>query len=508
MAWFDRFAGRSTRAGEVELFARTGGDPAQGRRCLLAARLPADARDVAPRRARARAPTSRSSCPTCAATATRPSRRRRRRRARPRAAQQARDGRRHGGADALARPRALRRASATTAAAASRTGSRSTIPSGSTGSPCIDIVPTLDMYEATDMRFASWYYHWFFLIQPAPLPERMIGADPGFYLRWTLGALGRRRRCGYIEPEALAEYERCFCRADTIHAACEDYRASASIDLEHDRASRAAGEKIACDRCSCCGASAASSAASTIRSALWRAQCAATVEGARCAAGHFIPEELPDETGAARLRRRLPAPPSGEPSRVRAGPRHEVGPTIGATPDGRSVACSAGSTGSTTTSRSATRPGRCASSRCSRARSPGRGWAWTPGWRRLRSAWSLVGVHDLRQTRHAILRNYPVIGHLRFLLEFIRPEMRQYFIESDNEAAPFSRAAALAGLPARQGRARQAAVRHAARRAADGYEWINHSMQPTDARDARLPRHHRRRAARSPTAPASSTSRR
>ena len=158
----------------------------------------------------------------------------------------------------------------------------------------IDIVPTLDMYEATDMRFASWYYHWFFLIQPAPLPERMIGADPSFYLRWTLGAWGTHG-LGFVEPEALAEYERCFCRADTIHAACEDYRASATIDLEHDRASRAAGVKIACPMLVLWGTRGVVGRLYD-PPALWRAQCAATVEGAALPAGHFIPEELPAET--------------------------------------------------------------------------------------------------------------------------------------------------------------------------------------------------------------------
>jgi haloacetate dehalogenase len=103
-------------------------------------------------------------------------------------------------------------------------------------------VPTLDMYERVDMRSAIGYYHWFFLIQPAPLPERMIGGDAGFYLRWTLGGWGSNG-LGHIEPEALAEYERCFCRADAIHASCEDYRAGATIDLEHDRASRDAARR-------------------------------------------------------------------------------------------------------------------------------------------------------------------------------------------------------------------------------------------------------------------------
>ena len=158
----------------------------------------------------------------------------------------------------------------------------------------IDIAPTLDMYEATDMRFASAYYHWFFLTQPAPLPERMIGGDPGFYLRWTLGGWGAGG-LGFIEPEAMAEYERCFCRADSIHAACEDYRAAATIDLEHDRASRAAGEKIACELLVLWGQRGVVERLFDPL-ALWRAQCSAGVQGAAMAAGHFIPEELPDET--------------------------------------------------------------------------------------------------------------------------------------------------------------------------------------------------------------------
>jgi haloacetate dehalogenase len=158
----------------------------------------------------------------------------------------------------------------------------------------IDITPTLDMYGATEIRFATWYYHWFFLIQPAPLPERMIGGDPSFYLRWTLGGWGSHG-LSFIEPEALAEYERSFCRADAIHAACEDYRASASIDLEHDRASRAAGEKVACEVLVLWGERGVVGRLFDPL-AVWQAQCSARVGGQAMAAGHFIPEELPDET--------------------------------------------------------------------------------------------------------------------------------------------------------------------------------------------------------------------
>ena len=163
----------------------------------------------------------------------------------------------------------------------------------------IDIAPTLDMYAATDFRFASAYYHWFHLIQPAPLPERMIGADAKFYLHWKLGGWGSTG-ITHIEPEALAEYERCFCTPEAIHSACEDYRASAGIDLDHDRASRAAGDKIGCDTLVLWGER------GVVRRlfdplALWQAQCAGQVTGQAMPAGHFIPEELPGETAQALL---------------------------------------------------------------------------------------------------------------------------------------------------------------------------------------------------------------
>jgi haloacetate dehalogenase len=166
----------------------------------------------------------------------------------------------------------------------------------------LDIAPTLDMYNATDMRFASAYFHWFHLIQPAPLPERMIGGDSKFYLHWTLGGRGHDSM-KHIEPEALAEYERCFCRPEAIHGACEDYRAAAGIDLEHDRASRAAGQKIECDM------QVLWAAQGVVQRLfkpieLWQAQCAGKVTGAALPCGHFVPEELPRETAAA-LRNQL-----------------------------------------------------------------------------------------------------------------------------------------------------------------------------------------------------------
>ena len=158
----------------------------------------------------------------------------------------------------------------------------------------IDIAPTLDMYERTDRRFATAYYHWFHLIQPHPIPERMIGADAAFYLHAKLGGWGSKS-VGFMEAAALAEYERCFCNPEAIHAMCEDYRASAGIDLEHDRASRAAGHKIGCDTLVLCGERGVIHALFDWRT-LWQAQCAARVTNRVMPSGHYVAEELPEAT--------------------------------------------------------------------------------------------------------------------------------------------------------------------------------------------------------------------
>ena len=158
----------------------------------------------------------------------------------------------------------------------------------------IDIAPTLDMYAATDFDFARAYDHWFHLIQPAPLPEIMIGGSPRDYLHAKLGGWGSGG-LAHIEAPALAEYERCFDVPDIRHAMCEDYRASAGIDLEHDRTSRSQGDKIVCDTLVLWGAKGVVQRLFKPL-ALWQAQCAAIVTGEAMPAGHFIPEELPEAT--------------------------------------------------------------------------------------------------------------------------------------------------------------------------------------------------------------------
>lgn len=161
----------------------------------------------------------------------------------------------------------------------------------------IDIVPTYDIYAATSFELAQAYYHWFHLTQPAPLPETMIGGAPLPYLHHKLGGWGSGGM-GHVEPEALCEYERCFVLPGTIHAICEDYRAGASIDLAHDGASRAQGQKIACDTLVLWGARGVI-ARLFDPLALWQAQCKAQVSGSALPAGHFIPEELPQPTADA-----------------------------------------------------------------------------------------------------------------------------------------------------------------------------------------------------------------
>ena len=154
----------------------------------------------------------------------------------------------------------------------------------------LDIAPTLTMYERTDMAFATAYYHWFFLIQPFDLPERLIGADPDFYLEHKNGAWSQVANC--FTAEALAEYKRCFNNPETIHATCEDYRAAASIDLDHDRADHA--RKIACPLLVLWGAGGVVGRSYDVLS-VW-GERAVNVQGRALACGHYLAEEAPEET--------------------------------------------------------------------------------------------------------------------------------------------------------------------------------------------------------------------
>ena len=153
----------------------------------------------------------------------------------------------------------------------------------------LDIAPTLAMYEQTTDAFARAYWHWFFLIQPAPLPERMIAADPAYFLREKMGS-GSAGLEPFV-PAAWAEYERCFT-PQAIHASCEDYRAAASIDLDHDRADRDANRKVRAPLLALWGAHGVVEKCFRTMDE-WR-RVADDVRGRALPAGHYLPEEVPD----------------------------------------------------------------------------------------------------------------------------------------------------------------------------------------------------------------------
>jgi haloacetate dehalogenase len=156
----------------------------------------------------------------------------------------------------------------------------------------LDIVPTLYRFETIDQKAATGSYHWFFLIQPSPFPERMIGAEAEYYLRHSLG-LDRRPEA--LEPEVFAEYFRCFGNPETIRATCDEYRAGASIDLEHDRADR--GKKVTMPLMVLWGRRSGQGSGYDVLS-VWR-EHAENVSGQAIDSGHFIPEEAPEEAYAA-----------------------------------------------------------------------------------------------------------------------------------------------------------------------------------------------------------------
>jgi haloacetate dehalogenase len=148
------------------------------------------------------------------------------------------------------------------------------------------------MYRKTDQEFATAYYHWFFLIQPFDFPEKLIGADPLYYLRRKTGSFGSA--ANIFDPRAYAEYERCFSDPATIHATCEDYRAAASIDLEHDDADVAARIKVECPLLVLWGdKGVVHRCFKPLKD--WRS-VAVDVRGRSLPAGHYLAEEAPEQT--------------------------------------------------------------------------------------------------------------------------------------------------------------------------------------------------------------------
>ncbi len=154
----------------------------------------------------------------------------------------------------------------------------------------LDIVPTHYVFATADKELATAYYHWFFLIQPYDLPERLIGADPDYFLGKKLGGWGTGIEM--FVPEAYAEYERCFSDPKTIHASCEDYRAAATIDLEHDEADR--DQRVECPLLALWGEKGVVERLYEVLE-VW-SEYARNVRGRTLPCGHYLPEERPGET--------------------------------------------------------------------------------------------------------------------------------------------------------------------------------------------------------------------
>jgi haloacetate dehalogenase len=152
----------------------------------------------------------------------------------------------------------------------------------------LDIVPTLYRFETIDQKAATGSFHWFFLVQPSPFPERMIAAETELFLKKMLGFAGRP---GAHEPEAYAEYLRCFSNPETIRATCDEYRAGATIDLVHDRADLA--QKVKAPLLILWGAKSGQGSGYDLLK-VWRDH-AEDVRGHGIDSGHFIPEEQPDQ---------------------------------------------------------------------------------------------------------------------------------------------------------------------------------------------------------------------
>lgn len=159
----------------------------------------------------------------------------------------------------------------------------------------LDIAPTATMYARTDKAFATRYFWWFFLIQPEPLPERMIGADTAWFLREHVER--QNKVAGATEEAVLAEYLRCYARPETIHAVCEDYRAAATIDLEHDAAD--ADRRVEAPLLALWGAMGVVGSLYDVLET-WREK-ATDVSGRSLPCGHTPQEEVPEETLAELL---------------------------------------------------------------------------------------------------------------------------------------------------------------------------------------------------------------
>jgi len=155
----------------------------------------------------------------------------------------------------------------------------------------MDIVPTYAMFMATNRKVAGAYWHWYFLSQPEPFPERLIGNDPDFFYETCLVGWGATKISSF-DPEMIADYRRAWRNPGMIHGSCSDYRAAATIDLDHDAAD--IDRKVGCPTLALYGSQGMMAQLFDIP-AEWRKRCS-TLSDASLPGGHFFVDQFPDET--------------------------------------------------------------------------------------------------------------------------------------------------------------------------------------------------------------------
>jgi len=171
-------------------------------------------------------------------------------------------------------------------------------PQKVTRAAILDIIPQHYLYSHINKGWATFSWHWFFNIQPEPLPEKMMGFDPDWFIEKKLAKT--KQGLSFFDPEALAEYKRCFRNPATIHAICEDYRAGAGIDLEHDEADMKAGRRIDCPVLLLWGATGGVGRNHNPGPAeIWKAYASNIVDAHPVPSGHYLMDEAPKETAAA-----------------------------------------------------------------------------------------------------------------------------------------------------------------------------------------------------------------
>jgi haloacetate dehalogenase len=162
----------------------------------------------------------------------------------------------------------------------------------------LDIIPQHHLLNHVTRQWGTFSWHWFFNIQPEPLPEKMMGADPDWFIEKKLAKT--KQGLSFFDPDALAEYKRCFRNPKTIHAICEDYRATFGVDLEMDSKDFEAGRRIECPVLLLWGATGGVGRNHQPGPAeIWQNYAANIVGAKALPCGHYLSEEAPQETTAA-----------------------------------------------------------------------------------------------------------------------------------------------------------------------------------------------------------------